>query len=122
MSRLRSPNVVSFVESGLSKENDVYWLVMELLEAESLDRILDHEGPISELEVIKVFELRLLKQKDQLNTFWNCDALKLNLLARTSACKHKRNMSCRFTDALKIKHLNEAENVDQRWLLLTTQI
>jgi hypothetical protein len=54
MSRLRSPNVVGFVESGLSKENDVYWLVMELLDAESLDLILDKEGPIPELDVIRV--------------------------------------------------------------------
>jgi serine/threonine protein kinase len=54
MSRLRSPNVVGYVESGLSKDNDVYWLVMELLEAESLDRILEIEGPMPELDVIRV--------------------------------------------------------------------
>jgi serine/threonine protein kinase len=57
MSRLRSPNVVGYVESGLSKGNDVYWLVMELLEADSLDHILDKDGPIPELDVIRVCPL-----------------------------------------------------------------
>ena len=54
MSRLRSTNVVGYVESGLSKGNDVFWLVMELLEAESLDHLLEKEGPMPELDVIRV--------------------------------------------------------------------
>ena len=54
MSRRRSPNVVGFVESGLSNQNDVFWLVMELLEAESLDHVLVKEGPMPELDVIRV--------------------------------------------------------------------
>jgi hypothetical protein len=54
MSRVRSQHVVGYVESGLSRDNDVYWLVMELLEAESLDHILDHGGPMPELSVIRV--------------------------------------------------------------------
>ena len=46
--------MVGFVESGLSKHKDVFWLVMELLDAEALDQILEKEGPMPELDVIRV--------------------------------------------------------------------
>ena len=54
MSRLRSQYIVGYVESGLSRKKDVFWLVMELLNAEALDQCLGREGPLPELDVIRV--------------------------------------------------------------------
>ena len=54
LSRLHSPCIVQYVESGRSKANDVYWIVMELLRGEDLMSILERDGPFGEVEVIKV--------------------------------------------------------------------
>ena len=54
MSRTHCPNVVMFVESGMAKSRDVYWIVMEFLEGESLDKCLEKQGPMPEVEVIRV--------------------------------------------------------------------
>jgi hypothetical protein len=71
MSRLRSPNVVGYVESGFSKHNDVFWLVMELLEAESLDLVLIKEGPMPELDVIRVSTLSRRPTRRVVWVFWH---------------------------------------------------
>jgi serine/threonine protein kinase len=54
MSRLHSPQIVHYVESGKSSRGDVYWIVMELIEGEPLGQILERDGPFPESEVIKV--------------------------------------------------------------------
>ena len=54
MSRLHSPNIVEYVESGKSSSSDVYWIVMEILRGEDLSSILERDGPLQEGEVIKV--------------------------------------------------------------------
>ena len=54
MSRLHSPNIVEYVESGKSTSSDVYWIVMEILRGEDLSSILERDGPLQEGEVIKV--------------------------------------------------------------------
>jgi hypothetical protein len=54
MSRIHSPHVVQYVESGKSKTGNVYWIVMEILCGEDLNSILDKDGPLAEGEVIKV--------------------------------------------------------------------
>ena len=53
MSRLHSPQIVHYVESGKSSRGDVYWIVMELIQGEPLDKILERDGPFPESEVIK---------------------------------------------------------------------
>ena len=54
MSRLHSPQIVHYVESGKSSRGDVYWIVMELISGETLGQILERDGPFPESEVIKV--------------------------------------------------------------------
>ena len=54
MSRLHCAQIVHYVESGKSSTGDVYWIVMELLTGESLDQLLEKDGPFPESEVIKV--------------------------------------------------------------------
>ncbi len=54
MSRVHSPHVVQYFDSGLSKKKDVFWIVMEHLDGISLDRELENRGPLPEVEVIKV--------------------------------------------------------------------
>ena len=49
-----SPNVVQYLESGVSKRKDVYWFVMELLVGEALDEWLDSHNVMPELEAVKV--------------------------------------------------------------------
>jgi hypothetical protein len=60
MSRLQSRHVVAYVESGLARAKDLFWLVMELVEGEALDRVLEVEGPMPELEVVRVRTSKLL--------------------------------------------------------------
>ena len=50
-----SPNVVQYLESGVSKRNDVYWFVMELLSGEALDEWLETHDNMPELEAVKVW-------------------------------------------------------------------
>ena len=54
MSRIHCPNIVMYVESGMAKSRDVYWIVMEFLSGESLDKYLERNGPMSEVEAIRV--------------------------------------------------------------------
>jgi hypothetical protein len=54
MSRVKNQNIVQFVESGLAKTLDVYWIVMEMLQGSTLSNILTKNGPFSEVDVIKV--------------------------------------------------------------------
>ncbi len=54
MSKIHSPYVVQYVESGKSNAGNVYWIVMELLRGEDINSILERDGPLSEGEVIKV--------------------------------------------------------------------
>lgn len=54
MSRLESPFIVHYLESGKSKRKDVYWFVTELLIGNPLDEVLDQQGPMPEMEAIKV--------------------------------------------------------------------
>ncbi len=56
MSLIDSPYVVQYLESGKSKRKDVYWFVMELLVASPLDEVLQGEGPMPEMAVIKVLD------------------------------------------------------------------
>jgi serine/threonine protein kinase len=57
MSKIHSPYVVQYVESGKSTEGNVYWIVMELLHGEDLNSILENDGPLSEGDAIKVVKL-----------------------------------------------------------------
>jgi hypothetical protein len=50
-----SPNIVQYLESGVSKRNDVYWFVMELLVGETLDEWQAATGIVTELDAVKVF-------------------------------------------------------------------
>lgn len=62
MSRANNPNIVQYVEAGMAKTKDVYWIVMELLHGDSLERYLQDHGSLPEVEVIKVvsdLDLRL---------------------------------------------------------------
>ena len=43
-----------YLEFGKSKEQTVFWFVMELLSGEPLDTILRNEGPWQEIDAIKV--------------------------------------------------------------------
>ena len=43
-----------YLEFGKSKEQTVFWFVMELLNGEPLDTILRNEGPWQEIDAIKV--------------------------------------------------------------------
>ena len=54
MSKIHSPYVVQYVESGKSQAGNVYWIVMELLHGEDVSNILERDGPFAEGEVIKV--------------------------------------------------------------------
>jgi hypothetical protein len=45
---------VQYLESGKSKRSDVFWFVMELLQGDPMDTVLDSDGPIAELEAVKV--------------------------------------------------------------------
>jgi serine/threonine protein kinase len=58
MSRTNCPNIVQYVEAGMAKTRDVYWIVMELLQGDSLERHLEDRGTLSEVEVIKVARQR----------------------------------------------------------------
>ncbi len=64
MSKTQSPNIVKYTEHGVSKNNDVYWIVMERLQGQSLDRLFDklEKCPLPETEVIKVSVLALHDQ------------------------------------------------------------
>ena len=57
LSRLDNPLIVQYPESGKSARKDVYWFVTELLIGNPLDLILAEEGPMSELDAIKVLTL-----------------------------------------------------------------
>jgi serine/threonine protein kinase len=59
MSRLHCAQIVHYVESGKSSTGDVYWIVMELLMGESLEQLLEKNGPFQESEVIKVLNVTL---------------------------------------------------------------
>ncbi len=63
MSRIKNENIVQFVESGLAKTQDVYWIVMELLQGSTLGNILIQNGPFLEVDTIKVhfFKLSLIQ-------------------------------------------------------------
>ena len=54
LSRVQSPFVVHYLESGKSKRRDIYWFVTELLNGNALDEVLQHEGPTPEKAAIKV--------------------------------------------------------------------
>ena len=54
MSRTHCPNIVLFVESGMAKSRDVYWIVMEFLQGDTLQKSLEDHGPMPEVEAIKV--------------------------------------------------------------------
>uniref|UniRef100_A0A7S0MMX6 NEK6-subfamily protein kinase n=1 Tax=Cryptomonas curvata TaxID=233186 RepID=A0A7S0MMX6_9CRYP len=54
LSLIDSPYVVQYLESGKSKRKDVYWFAMELLVASPLDEVLQDEGPMPEMDVIKL--------------------------------------------------------------------
>jgi hypothetical protein len=45
---------VQYLESGKAKGNDVYWFVTELLIGSGLDQTVEMEGPMPELDAIKV--------------------------------------------------------------------
>uniref|UniRef100_A0A7S0QIL7 non-specific serine/threonine protein kinase n=1 Tax=Cryptomonas curvata TaxID=233186 RepID=A0A7S0QIL7_9CRYP len=54
MSRVKNQNIVQFVESGLAKSLDVYWIVMEILRGSTLSNILTKNGPFLEVDIIKI--------------------------------------------------------------------
>ena len=54
LSRLHSPLIVHYLESGRTSRKDVYWFVTELLTGNPLDQTLETDGPMSELDAIKV--------------------------------------------------------------------
>jgi serine/threonine protein kinase len=54
MSRIQCPTIVQYVESGMAKSRDVYWIVMEFLQGDSLEKCLNQHGPMTEVEVIRV--------------------------------------------------------------------
>ena len=54
LSRLVNPLIVHYLESGRTSRKDVYWFVTELLSGNPLDQALEIEGPMSELDAIKV--------------------------------------------------------------------
>jgi serine/threonine protein kinase len=54
MSRLSCPNIVQYVEAGMAKTRDVYWIVMELLQGGSLQKHLKDCCTVPEVEAIKV--------------------------------------------------------------------
>ena len=58
MSRLKSQNVVSYKGSGLARTGDVFWIEMELICGDPLDKILENHGPLPEDEVIKVIHAK----------------------------------------------------------------
>jgi len=53
MSRLHSRHVVSYVESGLARGADCFWIVMEMLPGGSLD-LQVNRGALPEIDVIKI--------------------------------------------------------------------
>ena len=57
---MKSKFIVSCRGSGMASTNDVYWIIMELIDGHSLDQVLQDEGPLSEREVIKVIFSRTL--------------------------------------------------------------
>jgi serine/threonine protein kinase len=60
LGRVDSSNIVQFLESGKSERNDVYWFVTELLVGEALDEYLEIQGPLSEVDAVKVSPSRSL--------------------------------------------------------------
>jgi serine/threonine protein kinase len=54
LERVNAPKVVKLLESGISSDGAVFWLVMEYLEGKSLSVRLRNSGPIPQLEAIKV--------------------------------------------------------------------
>ncbi len=56
---------MQYLESGRTHKKDVYWFVTELLSGNPLDQLLETEGPLPELDAIKVqkqcFSIRNLK-------------------------------------------------------------
>jgi len=54
MSKIHSPHVVQFIESGQSKSGDVFWIIMELLVGDSLNHVLESEGCLPESHVVKI--------------------------------------------------------------------
>jgi hypothetical protein len=49
-----NPNIVQYLESGHSKQKDVYWFVLEVLVGEALDEWMNAKGTLSEVEAVKV--------------------------------------------------------------------
>jgi len=54
LDRINSLNVVKLMESGLSSDKAVFWLIMEKLEGPSLSQRLRNSGPVSQIEAIRV--------------------------------------------------------------------
>ena len=54
LSLVDSPYVVQFVESGKSKEKNLYWIVTEFLFGISLEEYMEQNGTMQESEAIKV--------------------------------------------------------------------
>ena len=53
---MNNPNIVQYLESGHSKQMDVYWFVMEVLVGEALDEWMEAKGTLSEVEAVKVIQ------------------------------------------------------------------
>ena len=80
LSRMKSNFIVSYRGSGMASTNDVYWIIMELIDGHSLDQVLQDEGPLSEREGIKVIFGRI---------FCSPVALPMSFLVQ-HLCSHKK--------------------------------
>ncbi len=52
--QVQSTSIAQYKEHGKSKDNSIYWIVMERLHGYSLDHLFDAHSPLPEIEVIKV--------------------------------------------------------------------